>query len=56
MWRDICLSNRDALLKELKIYIAELTQMSAALAAGDAAQLEQTFRTASELRSGWSEK
>src|SRR5450631_3532256 len=56
MWRDICLSNRVALLKELQIYIAELTQMSTALAAGDAAQLEQTFRTAREMRAGWTEK
>jgi len=56
MWRDICLANREALLKELQIYIAELNQMSTALAAGDAAQLEQTFRTARELRAGWTEK
>jgi prephenate dehydrogenase len=56
MWRDICLSNRVALLKELQIYIAELNQMSTALAAGDAAQLEQTFRTAREMRAGWTEK
>jgi prephenate dehydrogenase len=56
MWRDICLSNRAALLKEMQIYIAELNQMSTALAAGDAAQLEQTFRTAREMRAGWTEK
>ena len=56
MWRDICLANREALLKELQAYIAELNQMSAALAAGDAAKLEQTFRTARELRAGWTEK
>jgi prephenate dehydrogenase len=56
MWRDICLANRVALLKELQIYIAELTQMSTALAAGDAAQLEQIFRAARELRTGWTEK
>ena len=55
MWRDICLANRDALLRELQIYIAELNRMSAALASGDAVQLEQTFRTARELRAGWSE-
>ena len=53
MWRDICLANRDALLKELQIYIAELTRMSAALAANDAEKLEQTFRTAREVRAGW---
>ena len=56
MWRDICMANRDALLKELQIYIAELNQMSTALAAGDAAQLERTFRAASEVRAGWKEK
>jgi len=53
MWRDICLSNRDALLKELQIYIEELNKMSTALAAGDAEKLEQTFRAAHELRAGW---
>jgi prephenate dehydrogenase len=56
MWRDICLANREALLKELQTYIAELNQMSTALAAGDAAELEQTFRTARELRAGWTMK
>jgi prephenate dehydrogenase len=55
MWRDICLANRAALSKELQIYIAELNRMSTALAAGDASQLEQTFRAASELRAGWNE-
>ena len=56
MWRDICLANRAALSRELQLYIAELTQISTALAAGDAAQLEQTFRTARELRAGWKEQ
>ena len=56
MWRDICMANREALLKELQTYIAELNQMSSALAAGDAAELEQTFRTARELRAGWTLK
>lgn len=56
MWRDICLANRVALLKELNTYIAELNQLSSALAAGDAAQLEQTFHDARELRAAWKEK
>jgi prephenate dehydrogenase len=56
MWRDICLANRAALAKELQIYIAELTQMSTALAEGDATQLERIFRAASELRASWNEK
>jgi prephenate dehydrogenase len=53
MWRDICLSNRDALLKELQIYASELTQMTAALEAGDAVKLEQIFRAAQQLRASW---
>jgi prephenate dehydrogenase len=56
MWRDICLANREALQKELQLYIAELNQISAALSAGDAAQLEKTFRNARELRAAWTEK
>lgn len=56
MWRDICLSNREALLQELQSYIAELNRIGTALAAGDAARLEQTFHAASELRSNWTEK
>jgi len=56
MWRDICLANREALLRELQIYIAELNRMSVALESGDAAALEQTFRTARELRAGWKEQ
>ena len=56
MWRDICLANREALLRELRSYIAELNQMDAALEAGDAERLEQTFRAARELRAGWTEQ
>ncbi len=56
MWRDICMANREALLDELQTYIAELNRMSAALAAGDAEKLEQTFRTARELRVSWKEQ
>lgn len=56
MWRDICMGNRDALLAELQTYIAELNRMSAALAAGDAEQLEQTFLAARTLRAGWTLK
>jgi prephenate dehydrogenase len=56
MWRDICMGNRDALLVELQTYIAELNRMSAALAAGDAEQLEQTFLAARSLRAGWTLK
>ena len=56
MWRDICMANREALLNELQIYVAELNQLSTALAASDVEKLEQTFRTANQLRAAWTEK
>jgi len=56
MWRDVCLANRQALRKELQIYIAELQLLDKALKEGDAAQLEYTFRSARELRANWTEK
>ncbi|MGA8865219.1 MAG: prephenate dehydrogenase/arogenate dehydrogenase family protein [Gallionella sp.] len=56
MWRDICMANREVLIRELQVYIAELNRLSAALAAGDAQQVEQTFLAARELRAGWTSK
>ena len=56
MWRDICLANREALMDELGIYMQELEKLHEALAEADADALEQTFRTARELRAGWTEQ
>ena len=56
MWRDICLANREALMDELGIYMQELEKLHEALADADADALEQTFRTARELRAGWTEQ
>ncbi|MDO8813354.1 MAG: prephenate dehydrogenase/arogenate dehydrogenase family protein, partial [Gallionella sp.] len=56
MWRDICMANREALMDELGIYIQELGALHEALAEADADALEQTFRTARELRAGWTEQ
>jgi prephenate dehydrogenase len=56
MWRDICMSNRDALLHELLQYASELHGLYLALEQGDAAKLEHTFRNAQQLRAGWAEK
>ncbi len=56
MWRDICLANREALIDELGIYMQELEKLHEALAEADADALEQTFRTARELRAGWKEQ
>jgi prephenate dehydrogenase len=44
LWRDICLSNRPALLTALKAYRAELDSAMDALEAGDTNALETAFQ------------
>lgn len=53
MWRDISLANRDALLREIEQYAAELYKLHQALRQRDAAKLEEIFSLAREVRSNW---
>ena len=53
MWRDVCLSNRDALLPALDDYIAEFERLRGLLAANDAAGLEARFAVARAARERW---
>ncbi len=53
MWRDICLANRKALLKELDAYVAELLRTRVLLASADAPGLERMFATARARRDAW---
>ena len=53
MWRDISLANRDALLTEIKQYVAELTNVQQALEQRDAVKLEEIFSLARKVRSNW---
>src|SRR5574340_1042635 len=53
MWRDICLANRDALMRELQQYAAELHVLHQALENNDAARLEEIFSLAREVRTNW---
>ncbi len=53
MWRDICLANRAALLKELDAYINELLKTRVLLAGADADGLESMFATARARRDAW---
>ena len=53
MWRDICLANRTALLKELEVYQAQLDRMHVMLERADGAALEQVFNHASQARNAW---
>ncbi|CAG0940328.1 prephenate dehydrogenase [Gallionellaceae bacterium] len=53
MWRDICMANRDALLREVKQYADELYVVYQALENNDSAKLEEIFRLSSEVRGNW---
>jgi prephenate dehydrogenase len=53
MWRDICLANRDQLLKELDAFSAKTSRMRKMLEAGDGAALEKLFAEAREARNRW---
>lgn len=53
MWRDICVSNRHALLQELDAYRAELDKIRAMLESADAPALEQLFAEARKARNEW---
>jgi prephenate dehydrogenase len=53
MWRDICVANRAALLKELDAYIAELLKTRVLLASADSEGLESMFATARARRDAW---
>jgi prephenate dehydrogenase len=53
MWRDICVANRHALLKELDAYMVELMRTRVLLAGADAAGLEAMFSTARRRRDAW---
>jgi prephenate dehydrogenase len=55
MWRDICLSNREALLRELKRYADELYMLHQALDQRDVSKLDEVFTEARELRAAWTE-
>lgn len=52
MWRDICLSNRAAISKELKRYRQELEELQEAIDNSDAQKLEACFENAMKNRRG----
>lgn len=50
LWRDVCLTNRTALLQELRDYQDELAALWEMLDSADGAALEQVFATARQAR------
>ncbi|MFS8976012.1 prephenate dehydrogenase [Cupriavidus necator] len=53
MWRDICVANRDALLRELNTYQSVLAHLKAQIEKGDGDALERIFTRASKTRLAW---
>lgn len=53
MWRDICLANRELLLKQIDAYQNELTRMRKMLENGDESALEKAFFDARAIRQRW---
>lgn len=50
MWRDVCLSNRDAILDSIDHLDEHLKKLRSAIAEGDGDQIEATFRRARDAR------
>jgi len=50
MWRDICIDNRDEVLKALDEFLAEAGRLRSLIAAGDEAGLENAFAAARVVR------
>ena len=53
LWRDVCLTNREALLASLRGFRAELDILEAAVVAEDAAAIEAFFAAGAEAKRGW---
>ena len=53
MWRDICLANRTAILKELDQYLAVAQHMRELISKSDGEGLEKLFTKASNARKNW---
>jgi prephenate dehydrogenase len=53
LWRDVCLSNRDAVLHALAGYRAELDVLEAAVDAQDANAIELFFSVGAAAKRDW---
>jgi prephenate dehydrogenase len=53
MWRDICVANKTALLKELATYQTVLAHLKSQIERDDGEGLERIFARASKVRSEW---
>jgi prephenate dehydrogenase len=55
MWRDICIANKQAILKELDQYLNITQRLREMIAKEDTDGLEKVFQKASQARQQWDE-
>lgn len=55
MWRDICLANREAVIRQIDAYQEELAGLRQLLASGNGKELESAFSRARDARKRWLE-
>jgi prephenate dehydrogenase len=55
MWRDICLVNREAVMRQIDAYQEELAGLRQLLASGNGKELESAFSRARDARKRWLE-
>ncbi len=53
LWRDVCLTNRDAVLSALRGFRAELDVLETAITAGDAGGIQAFFASGAEAKGSW---
>lgn len=53
MWRDICLANREALIKQIIAYQEELSCLQSMLTNSDGKALKESFSQARKMREDW---
>ena len=53
IWRDVCLTNRDALRDALRLFRAELDVLERAIADGDAQEIEAFFAEGAAAKRSW---
>jgi prephenate dehydrogenase len=53
MWRDICVANRDEIVRELRRYLRRLKRVEKLVRGGRGAALERLFEQAREARDRW---
>ena len=53
IWRDVCLTNREAILAVLRTYKNQLEEVESAIEDKDASRIEAFFKTGAEAKKNW---